>query len=621
MPKKIQVNLQPIGRRIEVDAGTNLLTAAQLAGVEIVASCGGVGICSTCKMRILQGRVTPPTLTEEEELGKDGLKAGFRLACQTEPLEDVRVEIPPESLVTGQRVQVEGREGHLRLDPAVVALDLRLTPPTLEDLRADLTRVNQALAEKGYAPLRSGPELLTRLSRTLRASDWQARIAIRPGSTGSDLVSVLPLGTRILGLAMDIGSTKLAIFLLDLENAAILAQTGIMNPQISFGEDVVSRIVHANKGEAERKQLQERLVESINQTMDEFCRKEGFCQDQIVDVVAVGNTVIHHLFAGLPVATLGEAPYTPVMADAMYFPAREIGLRVAEGANLYLPPNIAGYVGADHVSALIATRSYVDPSHTTLLVDIGTNTEISLLHAGRVLSCSCASGPAFEGAHIRDGMRAAPGAIERIHIDSQGVRSITIGAQPPVGLCGSGILNAIAQMLDASVLNDRGVLNQKDQRVRQSNGKSEFLLVPAAETGHERDIVVTRKDVNEIQLAKSAIRGGLEILLNEAGIPVESVDDFIVAGAFGTYLDLNSALRVGMFPRLPLEAFHQVGNAAGVGARQMLLSRAARQEAEEIVPRVEYVELTTYPRFHDVFVECMYFEFGNYSAGGEKLRN
>jgi uncharacterized 2Fe-2S/4Fe-4S cluster protein (DUF4445 family) len=243
-----------------------------------------------------------------------------------------------------------------------------------------------------------------------------------------------------------------------------------------------------------------------------------------------------------------------------------------------------------------------------LLVDIGTNTEISLIHHGRVHSCSCASGPAFEGAHIHDGMRAAPGAIERIHIDDHSVRPVTIGGQPAVGICGSGILNAVAEMLDASVLNDRGVLNLKDSRVRQINHKSEFLLVPLAQTGHGRDIVVTRRDVNEIQLAKSAIRGGLEILMIEAGIAIDAIDDFIVAGAFGTHLDLKSALRVGMFPNLPLSRFHQVGNAAGVGARQMLISRAVRREAERIVSGVEYVELTTYPRFHDVFVECMYFE-------------
>jgi uncharacterized 2Fe-2S/4Fe-4S cluster protein (DUF4445 family) len=607
MPRKFLINLQPIGRRVEVDPGTNLLSAAQLAGVEIVASCGGIGICSTCKMRVVQGRVTPPTLTEEEELGKDLLQAGFRLACQTEPLEDVRVEIPRESLVAGQRVQVEGREGQIEHDPAVVAVDLELSAPSLDDLRADITRVNEELARRGYPPVTAVPALLSDLSLFLRKSGWRARIAIRPDGDRCELVTVLPHGARIAGLAMDMGSTKLAIFLMDLESGAILDQAGVMNPQISFGEDVVSRIGYANRGHAERKQLQERLVETINETLAEFCKKEGICQDQVVEVVAVGNTAMHHFLAGLPVEPLGEAPYTPVVADALYFPAKEIGLRVSSGARVYMPPNIAGYVGADHVSALIATRSYIDNEHTCLLVDIGTNTEISLIHHGRVLSCSCASGPAFEGAHIRDGMRAAPGAIERVHIDETTIRPITIGGLPAVGICGSGILNSVAEMLNTHVLNDRGVLNPRDARVRQVNGKSEFLLVPLENSGHGRDIVVTRRDVNEIQLAKGAIRGGLEILLKEAGVAIESVDDFIVAGAFGTHLDLKSALRVGMFPPLPLDNFHQVGNAAGVGARQMLISRAVRREAERIVSGVEYVELTTYPRFHDVFVECMYF--------------
>jgi uncharacterized 2Fe-2S/4Fe-4S cluster protein (DUF4445 family) len=605
---KLLVNIQPIGRRVEIEPGTDLLTAAQRAGVEVVASCGGLGICATCKVRILQGSVTPPTLTEEEELGKEEMAAGFRLACQTIPLEDVRIDIPRESLVAGQRMQVDGREGQFTLDPAVRAIDLELTAPALDDLRADLTRVSETLAAHGLARLIAGPKLLSRLALFLRANDWKARIAVRLGPEGSTLVSVLPQGARIAGLAMDIGSTKLAMFLVDLESGAILAQAGVMNPQISFGEDVVSRIAYANKGDAERIQLQSRLVETINQTLSEFCAREGICRDQIVDIVAVGNTAIHHLFTGLPVTPLGEAPYTPVQADAMYFPAAEIGLEAAEGAWVYLPPNIAGYVGADHVSALVATRSYINNEHTSLLIDIGTNTEISLIHAGRVLSCSCASGPAFEGAHIRDGMRAAPGAIERVHLAGGTVRPLTIASQPPVGICGSGILNAVAEMLDTTVINDRGVLNQKDARVRLTNGKSEFLLVPAQDTGHGRDIVVTRRDINEIQLAKGAIRSGLEILLKEAGIPADQVDEYIIAGAFGTHLDLKSALRVGLFPCQSLERFHQVGNAAGVGARQMLLSRAVRAEAARIVSGVEYVELTTYPRFHDVYVECMYFE-------------
>lgn len=601
------VTLQPAGRRIEVEPGTNLLEAAQRAGIELVASCGGVGICSTCKVRISQGRVTPPSETEVEELGREALAAGFRLACQTVPLEDVRVDVPRESLLAGQKMQVEGREGAVALDPLVTALDLELQPPSLTDLRSDLTRVNQALMEHGLPPLEGGPLLLGSLSQQLRTHAWRARLALRRHAGHCELVAVLPHGARIAGLAMDIGSTKLAVFLVDLESGALLQQTGVMNPQIAYGEDVVSRIAFANRSEDNRRLLQTRLVETVNQTVDEFCQKEGLLPAQIVDVVAVGNTAIHHLFTGLPVEPLGAAPYTPVVSDAMSFPAAEIGLKVAPQANVYLPPNIAGYVGADHVSALLAARSYTLDGHTSIVVDIGTNTEISLIHQGRVLSCSCASGPAFEGAHIRDGMRAAPGAIERVHISSDTVRPVTIGGHPPVGICGSGILNAVAELLDAGALDARGVLNQKDARVRQSNGKGEFLLVPSTSTGHGRDIVVTRKDVNEIQLAKGAIRAGLEILLGEMGIGAEDVDEIIIAGAFGTHLDLNSALRVGMFPQLPLERYHQVGNAAGVGARQMLLSSALRDQAAGMTAGVEYIELTTTPTFTPTFVDCMYF--------------
>jgi len=607
MNQRLTVTLQPAGRRVEVEPGTHLLEAAQKAGIEMVASCGGIGICATCRVRVVDGEVTPPGSTEVEELGAEQLAAGFRLACQTVPLGDVRLEIPKESLLAGQQMQVEGRVGWVEVDPPVRGVDIHLEPPALDDLRSDTSRVNEALVRLGYAPVKAGPKLLEALSQRLRAQGWQARLALRPGSEACDLAAVLPVGAPLLGLAVDMGSTKLAVFLVNLESGLVLGQAGVMNPQIVFGDDVVSRIAFANKSAENRKLLQTRLVDALNQAVVELCAKENGCEEQIVEVVAVGNTAMHHLFCGLPVEPLGGAPYVPVVSEALCFPAAEVGLAAAPGANVYLPPNIAGYVGADHVAALLATQSYMD-GHTTMVVDIGTNTEISLRYAGRVLSCSCASGPAFEGAHIRDGMRAAPGAIERVHVDAQGVRVVPIGGQPAVGICGSGILNAVAEMLDEGLLDARGVLNVKDGRVRSGNGRAEFLLAPAAQTGHGRDIVVTRKDVNEIQLAKGAIRAGLEILLAEAHLSPDEVEDFIIAGAFGTYLDLNSALRVGMFPRLPLERYHQVGNAAGVGARYLLLSRRKREEARKIASAVEYVELTTTPEFTPRFVEAMYLQ-------------
>ena len=608
--RKLVVDLEPIGRRVEVHPGTNLLEAAQKAGVDLVASCGGIGICGTCRVRIAVGQVTPLTLTEVEYLDAASMAAGYRLACQTEPLTDVKLDIPPESLTTVQQMQVEGRESEVALQPAVVAVDLALESPGLDDLRSDIERVNQALAALGHGPLRGELALISSLALALRHNAWQARIAIRPQHGESHLVAVLPVGAALVGLAMDIGSTKLALYLVDLASGATLARNGVMNPQIAYGEDVVSRIAFANRGEENRLLLQSRLVDTINEAVAGFLQELGYTTAQLVDVVAVGNTAIHHLFSGLPVEQLGAAPYVPVVSDPLTFLAREIGLKTAPGAQVFMPANIAGYVGADHTSALLATRSYMADT-TTVVVDIGTNTEISLTYQGKVYSCSCASGPAFEGAHIRDGMRAAPGAIDKVRITDGQVHLSTIANAAPVGICGSGILNAVAELLNAEVIDERGVLRRVNERVRVAGegrgAKTEYLLAAAAETGHGRDIVVTRKDVNEIQLAKGAIRAGLEILLSEAGITADAIEAFIVAGAFGTHLDLGSAVRVGMFPVLPMDRYHQVGNAAGVGAKQMLISTVRRAEAERIIATVSYIELTTHADFTPQFIDAMYF--------------
>jgi len=603
------VDLEPIGRRIEVEPDTDLLTAAQKAGVDLVAACGGVGICGTCRVRLVRGQLSPLNLTEEDQLRPEEIAQGYRLACQAVPLGDVRLEIPPESLPVPQKMQVDGRESEFEIVPNVTPVDLDLPAPTIADLRADLTRASQAVMAAGYDSLQGDLGLLAQLSRQLRRQHWAARLAIRPRPGVSHLVAVLPPHTGLLGLAVDLGSTKLAIYLVDLQSGATLAKTGVMNPQIAYGEDVVSRIAFANRSEENRKLLQTRLVETLNQVVKEFCAQLKLSTAQIVDAVVVGNTAMHHFFCGLPVEQLGAAPYVAAVSQPLEVRASEIGLELATGAWVYLPANIAGYVGGDHTSVLLTTQSYA-PGKTLVAVDIGTNTEISAIHQGKIVSCSTASGPAFEGAHIRDGMRAAPGAIERVHIRGDQVQAITIGGLAPVGICGSGILTALSEMLGAGVLDKRGTLRRGDSRVRIANGKAEFVLVPAGKTAAGRDLVITRSDVNEIQLAKGAIRAGIEILMDEVGVTADQVEDWIIAGAFGTYLDLASAMRLGMFPTAPLERFHQVGNAAGVGAKQMLLSRQKRLEASQLAARAGYVELTIYPQFTTKFVDSMYFNGG-----------
>jgi uncharacterized 2Fe-2S/4Fe-4S cluster protein (DUF4445 family) len=323
-------------------------------------------------------------------------------------------------------------------------------------------------------------------------------------------------------------------------------------------------------------------------------------------MVAVGNTAMHHLLAGLPVRQLGVAPYVPAVSEPLDLRAGEIGLHIAPGAYLHLPPNIAGYVGADHVAMLLATKPW-ESGGVVVALDIGTNTEITLARGELMVSCSCASGPAFEGAHIRDGMRAAPGAIERVRIAASDIQFQTVGDVPPVGICGSGILDVVAEMLEAGIIDRRGRVTEAHPAVRAGEKQPEFVLVPADATGHGRDIVVNRRDINEIQLAKAAIRTGIDVLLMKAGITEKDITEVIIAGAFGTYLDIDSAVRVGMLPAIPAHRFRQVGNAAGAGAKQMLIAADQRRVAWRIAGQIEYVELTNDAGFSDKYLQRMAF--------------
>jgi uncharacterized 2Fe-2S/4Fe-4S cluster protein (DUF4445 family) len=350
----------------------------------------------------------------------------------------------------------------------------------------------------------------------------------------------------------------------------------------------------------------------------ELCEQAGAHRGQIVDAVVVGNTAMHHFVTGLPVRQLGEAPYVASVSDSLLASAEEIGLKLDSGAMLYLPPNIAGYVGSDHVAMLLAS-GLADTTQTVLALDIGTNTEISLAHKGAIWACSTASGPAFEGAHIHDGMRAAPGAIEHVRFLKGAFQVQTIGGAAPVGICGSGILDAVAQGLEEGIIDERGSLAKGHPLVSRTESGPTCLLVPAGRAGHGRDVVFTRSDVNEIQLAKGAIRAGTELLLKEAGIGAASLDSVVVAGAFGTYLDLESAIRVGLLVDVGRERYRQVGNAAGRGAEQLLLSRERRMLADHLAKRVRYIELTVHRSFTEMFAQSLGFGRGSPPDTGAPL--
>ena len=597
-----EVTLQPIGRRISVPIGSTVLDAARLSGVELVAICGGDGICGTCRVRVVQGQLSELNLNEEGELSDQDIKKGFRLACQAEILSDVCIDIPPESFTTPQRLQLEGQQIPTELDPLVIGLDVFVPPANLSDLRSDLSRLRSVLPLSILKNLKISLKLAKIIPVRLRSEKGNMRLAVRK----HDLVSILAIGNPLFGLAVDIGTTKLAAYLVNLETGETVAKAGAMNPQIAYGEDVISRITFVNEHADGATILQLRLVETLNNLLAELTKDANINQDQLVEAVFVGNTAMHHLFTGLPVRQLGESPYVAAVGEAMEFSGQDIGLNLAEGAYVYMPPNIAGYVGADHIAMLLgADLSRL--SQTTVALDIGTNTEISLFHDGKHYCCSCASGPAFEGAHIQDGMRAAPGAIERVRIDGDDVRVQTIGNEAAVGICGSGILDVIAELIKNELLDKRGTLRGIHPALHASGGKTEFILVPTEKTGNHKNVSISRQDVNEIQLAKAAIRAGVEVLLTEARIQDKDIKSFIVAGAFGTYLDIESAIRIGMFPDIPRDRYQQVGNAAGGGARKLLVSQHQRQLADTIARNVNYVELATHPDFMKNYVKALAF--------------
>ncbi len=595
------IDFQPVGRRIAVEPGAPLLAAAQAAGVGLRATCGGAGNCGGCRVRLLMGELSEADSAEEEELGRDGVAAGYRLACQARPLSDVRLEVPPDSLVTSQRLQLEATATMTDRDPPVVAQEVELEPPTLVDVRADASRLRQALEGDGDGAVTIGAALLAELPRVLREEEWRVRVAVSRTAGRRRAVAVLPRGSRLVGLAADIGTTKVAMYLLDLERGETLAALGVLNPQITCGEDVISRLAWAEQTEQGASLLQRQLVECLAQGIVELCERAHVRPSQVVDAVVVGNTAMHHLFAGLPTRQLGVAPFIPAVSDPLTIPARNLGLPLATDAEVYLPPNIAGFVGADHVAMLLASDFHLLRG-TALALDIGTNTEMSLLHDGRLVTCSCPSGPAFEGAHLSAGMRAGPGAIEAVCITHDRVLIRTIDDQPAIGICGSGLLDAVAEMRSAGMIDERGRFRASHPAVHDGV----LVLAPAPPDATRGAIGLHRRDVMELQLAKATIQSGLETLLAHCHLATDAIDRVIVAGAFGSYLDIRSAMRIGMLPRLPRERYRQVGNAAGAGARQMLLSRERRGHAERLARHAEYLELAGQPEYTRRYLRALW---------------
>jgi uncharacterized 2Fe-2S/4Fe-4S cluster protein (DUF4445 family) len=595
------IDFEPIGRRGKCSENQSLLECARSLNVDIVSLCGGVGACNRCKVQIVSGSVTQPT-DEELALTEPERSLNYRLACRTYPLSDVKIHVPLESLTAPQRTQVEGLELDIAPEPAIQSLEVELSPPSLSIPEADDCSLLAALnRQHGNHAEAIDLGVLQTLSPKLREMHWKARVALRD----KEIIGLSDLSTRWLGLAADIGTTKIAVYLMDMESGKTIASKGLMNPQISYGEDVVSRIYAASRSLENAAKLQSLLVDAINTTAVSLCSEVGAEPSDIVDAVMVGNTAIHHLFLRLPAYQLGVSPYVPAVRSAVDIKARDLGLRFAGGAYVHLLPNIASYVGADHVAMLLAT-GIAESESTVLAIDIGTNTEICLSHRSKLASVSCASGPAFEGAHIKYGMRAAPGAIEHVRLSDKELQIQTIGGAPPSGICGSGLLDVVAQLRLHNIMDSTGRLGPHPM-LRNREGFNEFVLV---DRPGQDAITVSQKDVRSLQLAKAAIRLGIRALVESAGLSEDALEQVIIAGAFGTYIDVESAVVIGMLPRLPMERFRQVGNAAGTGACMALISRTRRLQAQQIAARDGYLELATIADFNRKFAQA-----GSFGSG------
>jgi uncharacterized 2Fe-2S/4Fe-4S cluster protein (DUF4445 family) len=501
-------------------------------------------------------------------------------------------------MTTLQRVQVEGLEVKVSPEPSVRAYRLELAGPSLEAPQADADRLLEALNQQhNLRCTKIDIGALRTISDRMRSWKWKSQAVIRD----DEVIAILPPKSHLLGLAIDLGTTKVAGYLVDLSDGRTLAAKGIMNPQISYGEDIISRINSVVKSPDEGVKLQKLAVDAINELCTELCAEAGVKSEEIVEAVVVGNTAMHHLVLRLPVRQLALSPFIPAVSRAIEIRVGELGLNIAPAAYVHLLPNIAGFVGADHVSMLLATNAW-QARKATVALDIGTNTEVSLICEGKITTTSCASGPAFEGGHIKYGMRAATGAIERLRIDGRKVHYQTINGAPPVGICGSGILDALAQLYAAEIIDEGGRIIGNRPRVRTYKGQREFIVVSKEERKGKSAITVTQSDVRELQLAKAAIRTGIQTLLEMSGCTEDDIKQVIIAGAFGTYIDIASAVAIGMLPA----RFRQVGNAAGMGAKMSLISLKSRAKAQAIASRVSYIELAGSPSFQSTFIQASY---------------
>ncbi|MYE13450.1 MAG: DUF4445 domain-containing protein [Gammaproteobacteria bacterium] len=624
--REARVVFTPSGRRGRFPLGKPLLQAAWELGVDIASICGGRGLCGRCRVVCAEGDFPKhgivssaehlsPAGADETRFGERNrpLAPGHRLSCQAVIRGDLLIDVPPESQVHRQVVRKAADARPIRLDPVIRLYLVDVAPADLGS-GSDLARLLDALRSQWELRPTFPPALLPELQGLLRAGEWSVTVAVHEDA---EILAVWPgLKESVYGVAVDVGSTTIAAHLCDLVSGDVLCSNGRMNPQIRFGEDLMSRVSYVMMHPEGSAELTREVRSAVNELVAGTAADAGVDLRDILSLTFVGNPIMHHLLLGISPVELGGAPFALAAEEAVHLPARDLGIEVDPGAVAYALPCIAGHVGADTAGVVLAEQPHRSGA-VSLLVDIGTNAEIVLGNDERLLACSSPTGPAFEGAQVSAGQRAAPGAIERVRIDpttlETRVRVIGSGlwsdepgftdalpAQGVTGICGSGIIEAVVEMWLAGILTGDGVIdgNQagRTRRLVRDGRTFSFAI-------HGARITVTQNDVRQIQLAKAALYAGIRLLMDR--LEVTSVDRTRLAGAFGSHIDVRYAMALGMIPGCPLDAVSGAGNAAGHGARIALLNRASRREIESVVRNVDKVETAIEPRFQAYFVEAM----------------
>ena len=629
----------PSGKRGRFALGTPVLTAARQLGVDLDSVCGGRGICSKCQITPGYGEFPKHGLTvaadalsewnpvEERYKRIRGLIDGRRLGCQAKVMGDVVIDVPPESQVHKQVIRKSATERHIEMDPATRAVFVEVQEPDMHEPTGDFERLVQALKDQWQIEgVEAGLDILRRLQPVLRKGDWKATVVLNRGNhdAAHRVLDIFPgfHDGPLYGLAVDLGSTTIAAHLCDLSDGKVLASSGLMNPQIRFGEDLMSRVSYAMMNPGGDVEMTRAVREALDSLARAIAQEAGVEPGAIYEMVIVCNPVMHHLLLGIDPVELGQAPFALATSGSLSLDARDLDLpALNRNARVYVLPCIAGHVGAD-CAAVALSEEPNKSKDMVLIVDVGTNAEILLGNETRVLACSSPTGPAFEGAQISSGQRAAPGAIERVEIDpaTKEPRFKVIGcdlwstdpgfaeatAQTGItGICGSGIIEAVAEMRMAGLVDPGGLIGSAEQtgtaRALPYGRTHSYLLHDASATGGPK-IMVTQGDIRAIQLAKSALYAGARLLMDEFG--VDKVDRVTLAGAFGAHISPKHAMVLGMIPDVPLDRVTSAGNAAGTGARIALLNRAARDQIEATVHDIHKVETAIEPRFQEHFVNA-----------------